>query len=167
MTVIVRRICEDEAETFRRVRLAALSDSPAAFGSTFEREERLTATDWEERARRSATGDDRSTFFALDGANIVGLVGGYRPEDDRKSIELVSMWTDPSVRRSGVGRLLVEAVVGWARSLGAERVDLWVARGNTAAENLYRAMGFAETGDYQPLPSDPCREELRMRLAIT
>jgi hypothetical protein len=43
-------------------------------------------------------------------------------------------------------------------------VDLWVVRGNDPAQRFYRAMGFRETGDYQLLPSDPCKNEFRMRL---
>jgi hypothetical protein len=31
---------------------------------------------------------------------------------------------------------------------------------------LYEATGFRLTGDYQPLPSDPCKDELRMRRAL-
>jgi hypothetical protein len=31
---------------------------------------------------------------------------------------------------------------------------------------LYQRAGFALTGDYQPLPSDPCRDELRMDLVV-
>lgn len=164
--VVVRRILVDEAERLRCVRLAALSDSPAAFASTYAREEQLTDDDWAERARSGASGPGRATFLALDGDDVVGLVGGYRADETEPGVELVSMWTAPSARRSGVGRLLVGAVVDWARSVGAAQVDLWVVRGNGSAEGFYRAMGFADTGHFQPLPSDPCRDELRMTLVL-
>src|SRR5579872_3204529 len=164
MSIVVRRIQPDEVETYRRVRLAALSDSPAAFGSTYAKEQLLTDDEWAGRARLSASGSERATFFALDGETVVGLVGGYRRDVAAPEVELISMWTDPSARRAGVGRSLVNAVIEWAASIGAEKVDLWVARGNAAAERLYMAMGFAETGDYQALPSDPCRDEVRMSL---
>lgn len=166
VAVTVRRIRPDEGEALRRVRLAALSDSPEAFGSTYSREMLLTGDEWADRARRSASGSERALFFALDRESIVGLAGGYRPDGTAADVELISMWTDPSARRSGVGRRLVDAVIEWSRSVGAERVDLWVTKGNDPAEALYRAMGFVETGDYQPLPSDPCRDELRMSLAV-
>jgi len=162
----VRRILPVEAETYRKVRLSALADSPAAFGSTHANESLLTDLEWEERARRSSAGTERAMFFALDGDSVVGLAGGYRPEPDTQTVELVSMWTDPAVRRKGVGRQLVNAVIDWAREGGAARVDLWVTRANAPAENLYRAMGFAETGDFQPLPSDPCKDEVKMRLEL-
>jgi hypothetical protein len=46
-------------------------------------------------------------------------------------------------------------------------VTLWVTGGNLPAQSLYRALGFVETGDYQPLPSDPSRQETRMRLSLS
>ena len=163
----VRRIRPDEGQTLRSIRLAALSDSPAAFGSTLSREMQLSGDDWAERARRSASGSERALFFAVgEEESILGMAGGYRPEGMAPEVELISMWTDPSARRSGVGRLLVNAVIEWSRSVGAEKVDLWVTRGNGPAECLYRAMGFVPTGHHQPLPSDPCRDELRMSLPV-
>lgn len=44
--------------------------------------------------------------------------------------------------------------------------ELWVTRSNDSALALYQRAGFALTGDYQPLPSDPCRDELRMDLVV-
>lgn len=164
--VVVRRVRADEIDTLREVRLAALSDSPSAFASTYAQERALTDHDWAERARLSASGSERATFLAVDGESVVGLVGGYRRADSSGEVELISMWTDPSARRAGVGRLLVGAVLGWARSVGADRVDLWVVRGNRAAESLYRSLGFTETEECKPVPSDPCREELRMTIAV-
>lgn len=45
-------------------------------------------------------------------------------------------------------------------------VELWVTRGNDAAVRLYETAGFRLTGGHQPLPSDPCKDELRMRLPL-
>ncbi len=164
--IVVRRVRPDEAEILRRVRLAALAESPAAFGSTYAGELLLTTEDWTGRVRSGSNGSERAMFLAVADEEVVGLAGGYRPGPAPDVVELVSMWTDPSVRRSGVGRRLVSAVLEWARASGAAEVQLWVTRGNTAAETLYRTMGFAETGDHQPLPSDPCRDETRMTLAL-
>ena len=57
-------------------------------------------------------------------------------------------------------------VVGWAHETGATTVDLWVSRGNDAAVRLYEAGRFQLTGGHQPLPSDPCKDELRMRCSL-
>ena len=164
--IVVRRIRPGEADALRAVRLAALAESPSAFGSTHAEESTLTAEEWTGRARAGSDGSERAMFFAVADGEIVGLAGGYRLGPASGVVELVSMWTDPTARRGGAGRLLIDAVLGWAKACGAGEVQLWVTRGNTAAETLYRAVGFTETGDYQPLPSDPCREETRMTIAL-
>jgi GNAT superfamily N-acetyltransferase len=163
MEIEIRRIRPDEAETLKRTRLALLADSPAAFGSTIERELAFTDDIWAERAAGSSRGSTRSTFLALSGDDVVGIVGaGRAPGGTGATVELVSMWTAPATRRSGLGRGLVEAVVDWAASTGATAVELWVTRDNDPAQRLYESMGFVVTGDHQPLPSDPCKDELRM-----
>ncbi len=162
--ITIQRIEPHQADILRSVRLAALADTPAAFGSTLERELGFDESEWVSRARHGAAGDERSTFLAWqDHQRVVGVAGGHRIDPaDPTVVELVGMWTDPSSRRSGTGGLLVHTVVEWAGAVGAERVDLWVTRGNDPAQRLYEAMGFTQTGDHQPLPSDPCKDEIRM-----
>jgi ribosomal protein S18 acetylase RimI-like enzyme len=76
------------------------------------------------------------------------------------------MWVSPAHRRARLAAGLVDAVVGWAGETGATTVDLWVTRGNDAAVRLYETQGFRMTGEHQPLPSDPCKDELRMRRVV-
>ncbi len=166
MSVVVRRVGADEGQLLKDTRLAALQDSPSAFGSTYDAEVERADDEWAERARLGHAGADRVTFLAVDEERIVGLVGGYRPDAAGSGVELVSMWTSPEARRAGVGRALVLAVVEWARSLSAIAVDLWVTDGNQPALRLYEAVGFRQTSDYQPHPSDPCTDEIRMTLTL-
>jgi GNAT superfamily N-acetyltransferase len=166
MRVTVRRVRAHEVEVLKSNRLAALRDTPSAFGSTYADEVVRTDAEWADRAGLGSEGSERATFFAeIDGA-VVGLVGGHRAEPGQSVVNLVSMWTSPAARRTGVGRALVGAVVEWARATGASNVELWVTRGNDPAQRLYASCGFEVTGDVQPLPSDPCRHELRMRLVL-
>lgn len=155
----MRRVRSDDGALLKRVRLAALLDTPSAFGSSHADEAVRPDDEWDVRASAGADGRDRSTFFAFDGDDVVGLVGGYRPDRSVDEVDLVSMWTSPSARRRGVGRELVRAVLAWA---GDSPVSLWVTRGNDPAYELYASLGFVETGDHQPLPSDPCKDEIRM-----
>jgi ribosomal protein S18 acetylase RimI-like enzyme len=158
----VRRVRGDEGRALREIRLAALKDTPAAFGSTYESEAARTDADWSERAELGASGVERVTFFALVDDQIVGLVGGYRPDTGEPTVELVSMWTAPTARRIGVASALVMAVLDWARGNSATTVHLWVTHGNEPALRLYESMGFRRTGESQSLPSDPTRLELAM-----
>jgi ribosomal protein S18 acetylase RimI-like enzyme len=162
----VRRIRVDEAATLKAVRLAALRDSPSAFGSNYQAEVAQPAEHWAERARHGSTGNDSVTYFATVDERVVGLVGAYRPSREAV-VEVVSMWTAPEIRRTGAARRLVDAVLEWARAGSAEAVELWVTKGNDPAIDLYRSVGFRETGDHQALPSDPCKDEVRMRRPLS
>lgn len=162
-TVTVRRIRPDEGPTLARLRLAALTDTPSAFGATPADEAARSAPEWAERAALGAEGPDRATLFAERAGEVIGLAGGYRADPDEPAVDLVSMWTAPSARRAGVGRQLVAAVVCWAEDSGADAVELWVTRGNDPAQRLYETCGFAVTGDVRARAGDPCGAEIRMR----
>jgi ribosomal protein S18 acetylase RimI-like enzyme len=164
--VTVRRIRPGDGPVLKSVRLAALKESPSAFGSTHAAEVDRPDDHWTARASLGATGDHSVTYFAVVDQLIVGMVGGYRPEAGGSSMELVSMWVAPAQRQAGIAAKLVEAVVGWAREHNATSVELWVTRGNEAAVRLYETAGFRATGEYQSLPSNPCKDELRMRRAL-
>ncbi len=167
MPADIRRISPADGAELKAIRLAALMDSPSAFGSTYAEEVTRSDAEWSARARLASTGVDRITLLARIDEQTVGIAGGYREETRPAQVDLVSMWTAPEVRRTGTGRLLVRAVIDWAAETLASSVGLWVIRGNTPAQLLYESMGFRETGEYQPLPSDPCADEIRMILDLS
>ena len=162
MSVVLSRVRPEDAAILKQVRLAALLDTPSAFGSTYASEAMWTDEQWTRRAIHTSAGRDSATFLAWIEGRPAGIAGGYRPDNAVDDVELVSMWTAPDARRSGVGALLVRAVVEWAIENDSSSIGLWVTRGNDPAIALYESLGFRETGDYQPLPSDPCKDELRM-----
>jgi ribosomal protein S18 acetylase RimI-like enzyme len=166
VAVSVRRIQAHEEDVLKEIRLAALLDSPSAFGSTYAAEAPQPSDHWQSRAALGASGSQTATFFAVIHQSVIGLVAGYRADPAGSTVELVSMWVATPYRQAGVGRQLVDAVLDWARDTGASRVELWVTRGNDQALRLYESGGFSETGEHQPLPSDPRHEELRMRIVL-
>jgi ribosomal protein S18 acetylase RimI-like enzyme len=156
---VVREVSADEWEMLRDVRLAALSEAPYAFGSTYAWEAPFTEEQW--RGRLSS----RSVmFFAFAGElaarEPAGLAGAY--EEDGAA-DLVSMWVRPAARRRGVGEALVTAAAHWAKARGHDTLYLWVTESNAQARELYERCGFTPTGEGQPLPSDPSLAEIRMR----
>jgi GNAT superfamily N-acetyltransferase len=162
----IRPTTEDDWERLRDVRLRALAEAPSAFGSTLARERGRTEAEWRQWAGRGRTGRG-VTFVAEDGERFVGLAGGYPEEEHPEAVHLVSMWVDPAERQGGLGRALVDAVVGWARDRGALMVNLWVTDGNGPAIALYRSCGFQPTGQHQPLPSNTSLREEKYRLDLT
>lgn len=166
MDVAVRRVRPEDALVAKEVRLAALLDSPFAFGSTHAAEVDRTDDEWLSWAIKGSTGRARTIYLAWIDGRAGGIVAGHRHERDLDAVELMSMWTAPHARRAGIGGRLVRAVVDWAIETGSTSVGLWVTRGNAPAQGLYESLGFAEIGEYRPLPSDPCKDEVRMRLAL-
>jgi RimJ/RimL family protein N-acetyltransferase len=161
----VRRITAADGAVLREIRLRALQDSPSAFGSTFAAESTRSDDEWTSRAASGSSGRDRFTALAVREGRCVGIAGGFRNDEDghHADIDLVSMWVDPEARGSGIAERLVEAVIDWAHDeADAKVVGLWVTRGNERAQRFYERLGFVETGDVQPLPSDPCKDEVRM-----
>jgi ribosomal protein S18 acetylase RimI-like enzyme len=138
---------------FRDVRLRALREAPHAFSSTYASECQLTDADWIERAERWK-GETGVGFVAMDGSNACGIVGSYL-EEDTNLARLVSMWTAPSHRQLGIGRLLVNEVIGWAHQRGACVLLLMVTANNEPAISFYRRLGFTPTGRTEPYPNDP------------
>ena len=167
MAVVVERITPERWQDLRRIRLTALADAPGAFLRTHDEEQAYPAQEWQRRAADRAVGDEGTTFLAFVDGEAAGIVGAFRWGHDPETVELVSMWTAPPHRRAGVGRALVDAVVGWAREGGASKVVLWVVRGNDRALAFYGSVGFELTDEIIPLPNDPCREEQRMVLRLS
>ena len=168
--ILVREVTADDWELLRDVRLAALSDAPSAFASTYAREAAFTQDQWHGRI-----GGRSVTFFAqeepgnpvpADGAPAnrvpAGLAGVY--VEDRAA-DLVSMWVRPSARGLGVGEVLVEAAAAWAKAHDFGALFLWVTESNEPARRLYERCGFSPTGESQPLPSNPALTEIQMSRA--
>jgi ribosomal protein S18 acetylase RimI-like enzyme len=138
---------------FKEVRLRALEDSPSAFGSTYAREVQLTDADWAERAARW-NGEKGIGFLAMDASVACGLAGSFLDEADSGKAQLISMWTAPTHRQRGVGRLLVEEIAAWARRRGATALQLMVTSSNQPAMLFYERLGFTRTGRTEPYPND-------------
>jgi GNAT superfamily N-acetyltransferase len=137
-----------------------LRADPQAFSSTLELEQNLAEDNW--RARL----ENRVQFAARLGEVVVGTVGGIASEDGQAA-DLISMWVRPSARGVGVGRLLVEAFVEWARSAGLRQLRLWVVEGNTVALRLYERSGFVRTGNVAPVRPGEAALEFEMSLSLT
>lgn len=159
--ISLKPITTEEVSLYKAVRLRALRDTPTAFGSTFARESLFSDADW---LRRAAGRTDVASigYLALEDGEGCGLVGGFLEDEDPTQAHLVSMWTAPTHRRRGVGRLLVGAVLEWARRQKAETLRLTVTSNNSVAIRFYEGRGFTMTGEAQPYPNDPALVEFGM-----
>ena len=137
----IRRLTPADATAYRDIRLAGLSDSPEAFGSTFDRENAKPLAWFCDRLRNSQV---FGAFRSTDLAGIAGFVIREGEKERHKGL-LWGMYVRPDSRNAGVGRQLVEAVIDHAGDL-VELIQLSVVSGNEPARRLYASLGFVEYG---------------------
>ena len=76
----------------------------------------------------------RDPARAVVGYQVAWLVG--------EELHLLNVAVEPSARRTGVGRALVELLFAFAHERGAALIVLEVRRSNLPAYELYRSLGF-------------------------
>jgi RimJ/RimL family protein N-acetyltransferase len=136
---IRRAVIGDEA-ILRSLRLQALTDSPSAFSTTYEREAARTTEDWQRWMSPSVT------FLVEAGGQARGLVSGSHDADEPGVVLLRAMWVHPQLRGTGAARALVSSVKAWAVEGGASEVRLDVVENNLGARRCYERAGFRPTG---------------------
>jgi ribosomal protein S18 acetylase RimI-like enzyme len=163
--IILDPITPQNALIFKSVRLRALRDTPKAFGPTYAKESQLTDADWVKRAAQW-NGDKSVFYLAMDAGAACGMAGTRLDQDDATRAHLISMWTAPTHRQQGIGRLLVNEILGWASLRGVRILQLMVTSGNEPAIMFYHRLGFALTGRTEPYPNDPALIEYEMSRLI-
>jgi ribosomal protein S18 acetylase RimI-like enzyme len=139
--VALRLLTPEDAALFREIRLEGLRDDPDAFASIFEEESEKKLSFFSDRLAEAAV------FGAFRGPDLWGVAGFYvqpGPKHRHKGM-LWGMYVRPQARGSGVGAILVEAVIDHARA-HVELIQLRVISDNPAARRLYERFGFAEYG---------------------
>lgn len=89
-------------------------------------------------------------LLARSGHATVGITGIRALEGMR--CELKRMYVKPPWRGRGLGRLLCEAALGYARQLGYSAVRLDTLGSMAAAIHVYRSLGFADIPAYRHNP---------------
>jgi GNAT superfamily N-acetyltransferase len=136
----VRRAVIGDEPVLRALRLQALSDSPRAFSSTYERELARSTDDWR---RWLAPG---VTFLLEANGEPRGLLAGSRDAHGFSAVQLMAMWVHPDLRGTGAAHALVRSIKVWAAEVGATQICLKVVEGNGRARKFYERAGFRATG---------------------
>ncbi len=146
----------DEWPDLKRLRIAALTESPDSFSPTAESARAHDDDYWRRGAQRSAEATNFEMFIVRRNGDGLGLASAHRADDGVGHIG--AMWVDPVLRGQGVGARLFDTVVAHLRNLGCATIELSVTETNAAAIALYRSRGFVLTGEFEPL-----REESRLK----
>nr|WP_042189983.1 GNAT family N-acetyltransferase [Kibdelosporangium sp. MJ126-NF4]CEL19020.1 GCN5-related N-acetyltransferase [Kibdelosporangium sp. MJ126-NF4]CTQ95178.1 GCN5-related N-acetyltransferase [Kibdelosporangium sp. MJ126-NF4] len=150
----VRQALPEDWAAFRDVRLAALADTPDAFGSTLREEAEHPEAEWRRKLTTSVV------FLGSRDGKVQAIASAYPLDSDE--VELIRIWAHPDSRGTGLAAETVGAVLDWAKG---RTVTLWVGVQNPSAERFYTKLGFRRTGRTGALPRDESIEEVEMLLA--
>lgn len=155
--ISIRIFASSDWQTYRTLRLKALKDAPDAFGTTYEESVGRPEQYWISRLHDLSPETDLPLRADCEG-RPAGLAWGQIDPSQPDTAQVFQMWIAPEFRGRGIGRLLLEEIIEWARSLEVGFVKLGVIIGNTAATELYGSAGFEPVGE--PVPIRPNRDLL-------
>jgi GNAT superfamily N-acetyltransferase len=162
----IRTFAADEWRTYRDLRLRALADAPDAFSRTLDEEKSRPDAEWSSRLSSGVDSCwDLPLVGELDNAPI-GLAWGRIEPPNLDIATLYQMWVAPGYRNLGVGRMLLERVIKWARAADVQYLALGVTCGDSPAMRLYLRAGFKPVGKPEPLRSESEVMSQPMRLAL-
>lgn len=90
---------------------------------------------------------DAAVLVAVDAGQIVGRLSLARdPHPASAHVADLGMMVAVSHRRRGIGHMLLDAAVAWARRSGVSKLELHVFPWNEPAIRLYERFGFEREG---------------------
>ena len=152
--ISIRRLSPHDAAAYRALMLAAYADHPDAFLSEAEERAALPIDWWERRLTDSpdALSLVLGAFAVAEddiAPRLVGAVGagGEGRVKTRHKATVFGLQVDAAVRRQGIARALMEALLDALVDRGEIALaQLTVTDGNEAASALYRRLGFQPYG---------------------
>lgn len=123
------------------VRLMTLEDVDAVH----EIESRCFSTPWsKESFVQEITSNNLARYMVLELEGQIIAYGGFWIVVDEAHITNIAV--DPSMRRRGLGKILVKGMIEEIEKTDLDNVTLEVRASNTPAYNLYEGFGFVEAG---------------------
>lgn len=127
-----------------------------------EIEKRCFCDPWSERAFRDALHDKSQVYFCLIIDNeIAGYCGIMTVLDEG---QILNVAVDTKYRRRGLGQYLLNEVFKYGDENKLSLYTLEVRESNTPARELYKKMGFVETGVRPRYYVDPVETAILMDL---
>jgi ribosomal protein S18 acetylase RimI-like enzyme len=150
MSIEIVTATVNDFDRLRALRLAALKDTPDAFGAKYEDEVNKPISEWQDRLKNT-----NWCFVVADGVDV-GLIAVDRAEKDRNSdCWLSSWWIHQDHRGSGIPKLMLN----WVEQLCIEKkwkkIGLGVWPDNLRAISAYKKLGFTEAEKLLPSRSIP------------
>jgi RimJ/RimL family protein N-acetyltransferase len=144
--VSFRRSLESDLVDFRELRLEALRNNPASFGSDYDTVKANPMQFW--ISRLYAGSEDGALYFALHGEDLIGMCGiqlGTSPKT-RHSATIWGVYVKPVWQGLHIARNLIENCIEWGNHHGVKVAKLAVVADNASAIRCYEGCGFTVYG---------------------
>ena len=145
-TVSLRPSRDEDLAAFRELRLEALRDNPASFGSDYETVRENPQAFWV--SRLFANSSEGALYFAVHNETLIGMCGiqlGTSPKT-RHSATVLGVFVKPEWQGLHIARGLIEECIEWGQKHGVKVAKLAVVADNAGAIRCYEGCGFAAYG---------------------
>lgn len=142
----IRLLQAEDAALYRKLRLRALTEDPAAYLTSAEEYLERSPSDI---AARLAPTEQALTLGAFWDAELIGIATLARLErlKQRHRADVVGVYVTPQARGQGVAAELMRGLIEQARQkIGLEVLGLSVTETQLAARKLYEKLGFEVWG---------------------
>lgn len=142
MSLSIRRLTSADFPAVRTLRLEALRAHPSAYGASYEDESQEPLDSYYKRLENLIYAGG---FLGTELRAIAALL----PTPASKSahiVRLISVYTAPDARGTGLSKALIQALIDIARDMGFEQITLNVEATNDPARILYEKLGFVTYG---------------------
>jgi RimJ/RimL family protein N-acetyltransferase len=144
--VSFRRSLESDLVDFRELRLEALRNNPASFGSDYDTVKANPMQFW--ISRLYAGSEDGALYFAVHAEDLIGMCGiqlGTNPKT-RHSATIWGAYVRPVWQGLHIAGNLIENCIEWGKTHGVKVAKLAVVADNASAIRCYEGCGFTVYG---------------------
>ncbi len=144
--VTLRHSLESDLMDFRELRLEALRNNPASFGSDYDTVKANPLQFW--ISRLYAGSEDGALYFAVHSEDLIGMCGiqlGTSPKT-RHSATIWGVYVKPEWQGLHIARNLIENCIEWGSHHGVKVAKLAVVADNASAIRCYESAGFSVYG---------------------
>lgn len=148
--IIVRSLTPDDWESFRDLRLKALSENPIAYGIAVSDESIRSDEEWKSICESAYKEDGKWYFVAEYQGKLIGIVGAHEQYGSymRHLVEIVGAYVVPEFRRTGVmSQLSLSLKNRLLEAPHVERLISWVTlHEHQSGKHISEYFGFQYAG---------------------
>ncbi len=135
----------EQWRAYKKLRLRALKEEPAAFSTRYDAQAIVADGEWKARLERYYEGNGNWMLFARIKRQLVGMMGAFQTAEDArtKTAHIMAVFVLKSYRGKGISKLLLTRLLDELKKKNVHVVELGVNPRQKVALALYTRFGFA------------------------